>query len=219
MAKRIPAFEAVPTRELRALDAADLPPGTVALAKFLLGKVLVRDGVDGRLTGRIVETEAYPPGDEACHARSGRTARNASLFLAHGHVYVYRAYGISMMLNISSEAEGNGAGVLIRAVEPLAGIDVMRRRRGIDDIYRLTKGPGCLAQAFDIDLKLDGAPYAAGNALWLADDGCGTPKIGRSVRIGITRNAEKPWRFFIRGNRWVSGPAKLNNGPKLNNGK
>jgi DNA-3-methyladenine glycosylase len=189
------------------------------LAKFLLGKVLVRDGVDGRLTGRIVETEAYPPGDEACHARSGRTARNASLFLAHGHVYVYRAYGISMMLNISSEAEGNGAGVLIRAVEPLAGIDVMRRRRGIDDIYRLTKGPGCLAQAFDIDLKLDGAPYAAGNALWLADDGCGTPKIGRSVRIGITRNAEKPWRFFIRGNRWVSGPAKLNNGPKLNNGK
>jgi DNA-3-methyladenine glycosylase len=140
MAKRLPAFEAVPTRELRALDAADLPPGTVALAKFLLGKVLVHDGDDGRITGRIVETEAYPPGDEACHARSGRTARNASLFLAHGHVYVYRAYGISMMLNISSEAEGNGAGVLIRAVEPLTGIDVMRRRRGIDDIYRLT-GP------------------------------------------------------------------------------
>jgi DNA-3-methyladenine glycosylase len=213
MAKRISVFEAVPTRELRALDAADLPPGTVALAKFLLGKVLVRDGVDGRLTGRIVETEAYPPGDEACHARSGRTVRNASLFLAHGHVYVYRAYGISMMLNISSEAEGNGAGVLIRAVEPLSGIDVMRRRRGIDDIYRLTSGPGRLTQAFGIDLSLDGAPYAAGNALWLADDGSGTPKIGRSVRIGITRNAEKPWRFFIRGNRWVSGPARLNAGP------
>ena len=212
MAKRLPAFEAVPTRELRALDAADLPPGTVALAKFLLGKVLVHDGDDGRITGRIVETEAYPPGDEACHARSGRTARNASLFLAHGHVYVYRAYGISMMLNISSEAEGNGAGVLIRAVEPLTGIEVMRRRRGIDDVYRLTKGPGCLAQAFGIDLMLDGAPYAPGKALWLADDGCGTPKIGRSVRIGITRNAQKPWRFFIPGNRWVSGPAKLNSG-------
>lgn len=212
MAKRVPACEAMPTRELRALDAADLPPGTVALAKFLLGKVLVRDGIDGRLTGRIVETEAYPPGDDACHARSGRTARNASLFLAHGHVYVYRAYGISMMLNISSEAEGNGAGVLIRAVEPLTGIEVMRRRRGIDDICRLTKGPGCLAQAFGIDLKLDGAPYAPGKVLWLADDGSGTPKIGRSVRIGITRNAEKPWRFFIRGNRWVSGPAKLKNG-------
>ena len=195
MAKRIPACETVPTRELRALDAADLPPGTEALAKFLLGKVLVRDGVDGRLTGRIVETEAYPPGDDACHARSGRTARNASLFLAHGHVYVYRAYGISMMLNISSEEAGNGAGVLIRAVEPLSGIDVMRRRRGFDDIYSLTKGPGRLTQAFDIDLKLDGTPYAAGNALWLGDDGSGTPKIGRSVRIGITRNAEMPWRF------------------------
>jgi DNA-3-methyladenine glycosylase len=212
MAKRISAFEAVPQRQLRPLAPEDLPSGTVAMAKYLLGKVLVRDGAYERLTGRIVETEAYPPGDAACHARSGRTARNASLFLAHGHVYVYRAYGISMMLNISSEAEGNGAGVLIRAVEPLTGIEVMRRRRGIDDIYRLTKGPGCLAQAFDIDLKLDGAPYAPGNALWLADDGCGTPKIGRSTRIGITRNAVKPWRFFIRGNRWVSGPAKLNSG-------
>ena len=212
MAKRVPAFEAMPMRKLRALDAADLPPGTVALAKYLLGKVLVRDGIDGRLTGRIVETEAYPPGDDAGHARSGHTARNASLFLARGHVYVYRAYGISMMLNISSEEAGNGAGVLIRAVEPLSGIDVMRRRRGIEDVYRLTSGPGRLTQAFDIDLKLDGTPYAAGNALWLGDDGSGTPKIGRSVRIGITRNAEKPWRFFIRGNRWVSGPAKLNNG-------
>ena len=214
MAKRISAFETVPQRQLRPLTAVDLPPGTVALAKFLLGKVLVRDGADGRLTGRIVETEAYPPGDEACHARSGRTARNASLFLAHGHVYVYRAYGISMMLNISSEPEDNGAGVLIRAVEPLSGIDVMRSRRGIEDVYRLTSGPGRLTQAFGIDLKLDGTPYAVGNALWLADDGSGTPKIGRSVRIGITRNAEKPWRFFIRGNCWVSGPAKLNNGPQ-----
>jgi DNA-3-methyladenine glycosylase len=198
--------------ELRPLVPADLPPGTVALAKFLLGKVLVRDGADGRLTGRIVETEAYPPGDEAGHARSGRTARNASLYLARGHVYVYRAYGISMMLNISSEEADNGAGVLIRAVEPLTGIDVMRRRRGIEDVYRLTSGPGRLTQAFGIDLKLDGAPYAAGNALWLADDGSGTPKIRRSVRIGITRNAQKPWRYFIRGNRWVSGPAKLTNG-------
>lgn len=219
MAQRLTAFEAVPTRQLRALRTADLPQQTIALARYLLGKVLVRDGVDGRLTGRIVETEAYPPGDDAGHARSGRTARNASLYLARGHVYVYRAYGISMMLNISSEEAGNGAGVLIRAVEPLSGIDVMRRRRGIDDIYRLTSGPGRLTQAFGIDLSLDGAPYAAGNALWLADDAFGTAKIGRSVRIGITRNAERPWRFFIRGNRWVSGPAKLNSGSKLNNGR
>jgi DNA-3-methyladenine glycosylase len=199
--------------ELRALGDAELPTATVALAKFLIGKVLVRDGGDGRVSGRIVETEAYPPGDEACHARSGRTRRNASLFLHTGHVYVYRAYGISMMLNISSEVAGVGAGVLIRAAEPIAGIDVMRQRRGLDDVYRLTRGPGCLAQAFGVDLGLDGIPYAAGNALWLADDGAPPPRLGSSVRIGITRNADRPWRYFVRGNRWVSGPARLNAQP------
>jgi DNA-3-methyladenine glycosylase len=199
--------------ELRALSAGELPTVTIALAKFLLGKILVRDDEPGRVCGRIVETEAYPPGDEACHARSGRTRRNASLFLHAGHVYVYRAYGISMMLNISSEVEGVGAGVLIRAVEPITGIDIMRRRRGIDDVYRLTRGPGCLAQAFAIDPTLDGAAYARGNALWLADDGAPAPKIGSSVRIGITRNADRRWRYFVRGNRWVSGPARLNAGP------
>jgi len=187
-----------------------LPHGTIALAKFLLGKILVRDGPDGRQTGRIVETEAYPPGDEAGHARSGRTARNASLFLGRGHVYVYRAYGISMMLNISSEREGVGAGVLIRALEPLTGLEEMRQRRGLEDIYRLTKGPGCLTQAMAIDLSLDGTLYEAGSALWLGDDSFVTPAIGRSVRIGITRNADPPWRFFVRGNRWVSGPGRLN---------
>ena len=197
---------------LRALGEGELPTATVALAKFLLGTILVRDGGGGRVCGRIVETEAYPPGDDACHARSGRTRRNASLFLQAGHVYVYRAYGISMMLNISSETDGVGAGVLIRAVEPIAGIDIMRQRRGIDDVYRLTKGPGCLAQAFDINLSLDGSAYAAGNALWLADDAASAPRIGSSVRIGITRNADRPWRYFVRGNRWVSGPARLNAG-------
>ena len=87
-----------------------------------------------------------------------------------GHVYVYRAYGISMMLNISSEVEGVGAGVLIRAAEPIAGIDIMRRRRGLDDVYRLTRGPGRLRQAFAIDPSLDGTTYTRGNPLWLADD-------------------------------------------------
>ncbi len=196
--------------QLRALSARELPNATVPLARFLLGKVLVRDGDGQRLTGRIVETEAYPPGDDAGHARSGRTARNGSLFLAVGHVYVYRAYGISMMLNISSEEAGVGAGVLIRAAEPLTGIEAMRRRRGVEDIHRLTKGPGCLTQAFGIDLSLDGTLYGAGQPLWLADGGFSVPRIGRSVRIGITRNPDKLWRFFVRGNRWVSGPVRLN---------
>ncbi len=199
--------------ELRALDPGELPTATIALAKFLLGKILVRDGAPGRVAGRIVETEAYPPGDAACHARSGRTPRNASLFLPTGHVYVYRAYGISLMLNIASEVEGIGAGVLIRAVEPIDGIDIMRRRRGIEDVYRLTRGPGCLAQAFGIDPALDGTIYAPGNALWLADDGAPAARIGSSVRIGITRNADRRWRYFVRGNRWVSGPARLNAEP------
>lgn len=195
---------------LRPLGRNDLPTGTIALARFLIGKVLVREDESGLLTGRIVETEAYPPGDEACHARSGRTKRNASLFLSHGHVYVYRAYGVSLMLNISSEEEGIGAGVLIRAVEPLVGIDIMRRRRGVEDVRRLARGPGCLAQAFGIDFHLDGQHYDTGREIWLADDGMKPPKIGRSTRIGLTRNADKPWRFFVRGSRFVSGPAKLN---------
>jgi DNA-3-methyladenine glycosylase len=213
MAKRALSIDPPAAGQLRALGSDDLPHDTLALAKFLIGKILVRDSDDGRLSGRIVETEAYPPGDPACHARSGRTARNASLFLARGHVYVYRAYGISLMLNISSEREGVGAGVLIRAAEPLTGIAVMQRRRGLEDIYRLTKGPGCLAQAFGIDESLDGIAYGAGSAIWLADDGFNVARMGRSVRIGITRNADKPWRLFERGNRWVSGSARLNNAP------
>jgi len=195
---------------LRALAHDELPLATIALAKFLIGKVLVRDTADGPLTGRIVETEAYPPGDEACHARSGRTQRNASLFLQRGHVYVYRAYGTAMMLNISSEAEGTGAGVLIRAAEPLTGIAAMRARRGIEDVRRLARGPGCLAQAFDIGFALDGKLYAPNSGIWLADDGQEGGAIASSTRIGITRNAEQPWRYFVRSSPWVSGPAWLN---------
>lgn len=196
--------------ELRPLGRHELPSDTIALAKFLIGKVLVREEGSGLLTGRIVETEAYPPGDEAGHHRSGPTKRNASLFLDHGYIYVYRAYGTAMMLNISSEAGGIGGGVLIRAAEPLTGIEIMRQRRGVDDVRLLARGPGRLAQAFDINFSLDGLAYGAGHGLWLADDGSKTPRIARSVRIGITRNAAKPWRYFVRGSRFVSGPAKLN---------
>lgn len=198
------------TVELRPIGRRELPCDTIALAKFLIGKVLVREEGTGLLTGRIVETEAYPPGDEAGHHRSGRTTRNSSLFLDHGHIYVYRAYGTAMMLNISSEGEGIGGGVLIRAAEPLTGVEIMQQRRGVDDIRQLARGPGRLAQAFDINFSLDGLAYDVGHGLWLADDGSKTPRIARSVRIGITRNADKPWRYFVRGSRFVSGPAKLN---------
>jgi DNA-3-methyladenine glycosylase len=198
--------------KLRPLKRDELPCETLALSKFLIGKVLVREEPGGLLTGRIVETEAYPPGDEAGHHRSGLTKRNASLFRQCGHVYVYRAYGTAMMLNMSSEADGIGGGVLIRAAEPLDGIDVMRQRRGVEDIRLLARGPGRLAQAFDIDFSLDGRVYGVGQGLYIADDGTKTPRVVRSIRIGITRNADKPWRYFVRGSRFVSGPAWLNEG-------
>jgi DNA-3-methyladenine glycosylase len=198
--------------KLRPLGRNELPCETLALANFLIGKVLVREEPGAVLAGRIVETEAYPPGDEAGHHRSGLTKRNASLFRQCGHVYVYRAYGTAMMLNMSSEADGIGGGVLIRAAEPLGGIDVMRLRRGVEDIRLLAKGPGRLAQAFDIDFSLDGRVYGVGQGLYIADDGTKLPRVARSIRIGITRNADKPWRYFVRGNRFVSGPAWLNEG-------
>lgn len=201
----------LPIADYAPLARADLPSATIPLARFLIGKLLVRRCGEGLRVGRIVETEAYPPGDDACHARNGRTARNASLFLPHGHIYVYRAYGTSMMLNISSEAEGIGAGVLVRAAEPLVGLELMRARRGLDDARRLTRGPGCLAQSFDIDFSLDGAVYAPPNGLWLSsDDAQVDTAIVASPRIGITRNADAPWRFFVPANPWVSGAAKLN---------
>ena len=107
----------------------DLPARTLTLAPFLVGKLLVHASPQGVAGGRIVETEAYPPGDAAGHGFRGLTRSNAPLFLAHGHVYVYRAYGSAWMLNFSSEAAGTGAGVLIRALEPLVGLDLMRARR------------------------------------------------------------------------------------------
>src|SRR5580698_6088868 len=111
---------------LRRLSRADLPIDTVELARYLVGKVIVHDIPSGRLSGRIVETEAYPEGDPAGHAFRGETPRNASLFLGRGHAYVYFVYGSAFMLNVTSEARGVGGGVLLRALEPLQGIDLMQ---------------------------------------------------------------------------------------------
>src|SRR6202050_2307339 len=139
--------EAIPLGRLRRLRRTELPVDTVELARYLIGKVAVHDTDDGRLSGRIVETEAYPVGDSAGHAFRGETRRNATLFLGHGHAYVYFAYGSSFMLNVTSEAVGVGAGVLLRALEPLEGIDLMRRLRGGAALLGLAQGPGRLAPA------------------------------------------------------------------------
>jgi DNA-3-methyladenine glycosylase len=192
------------------LARSELPLDTVEHARYLIGKVVVRATPEGVLSGRIVETEAYPPGDAAGHAYRGETARNHALFLCPGHAYVYLAYGVSYMLNVSSEAAGVGAGVLIRALEPFEGIATMQRNRGVQNLRDLARGPGRLAAACDIDRRLDGADLCHVGPLWIARDGREAPEIGKSTRIGLSREADRLLRFYVRGNRFVSGPKALN---------
>jgi DNA-3-methyladenine glycosylase len=189
---------------------AELPVDTVSLARTLIGKLLVRKLPEGVVSGRIVETEAYVIGDAAGHAYRGMTPRNRSLFLERGHAYVYLAYGISYMLNVSSETPGIGAGVLIRALEPREGVRVMQRNRGIERLRDLARGPGRLAQALRIDRGLDGLDLCRKGPLWLARDDHEPGEIGQSVRIGITREADRRLRFYLRDSPFVSGPKSLN---------
>src|SRR5579862_2210599 len=134
-------------RRIRRLRWQELPPDTIKLARYLIGKTLVLDLPQGRLSGRIVETEAYTVGDAAGHAFTGETPGRRSLFLRRGHAYVYFTYGSSFMMNVSSETPGVGAGVLLRALEPLEGIPFMEQRRGTQRLLDLARGPGRLAQA------------------------------------------------------------------------
>jgi len=193
---------------LRRLRRSELPGDTVALARWLLGKRVVRELHGQRLSGRIVETEAYPVGDAAGHAFRGETPRNRSLFLRRGHAYVYFVYGSCFLLNVSSEGAGVGAGVLLRALEPLEGLPRMQRLRGTRRAFDLARGPGRLAEALAVDLRQDGLDLCARGPLWLAD-GDGASAIGESVRIGITRDADRVLRFYERENRHVSGPLRL----------
>jgi DNA-3-methyladenine glycosylase len=194
----------------RRLTRSELPLDTAALARGLIGKMLIRETSEGLVSGRIVETEAYPVADPAGHAYRGLTPRNRSLFLCRGHAYVYFIYGTSYMLNVASEASGVGAGVLIRALEPVDGIAIMQRNRGVQNVRELMRGPGRLALALQIDLRLDGVDLCSDGPLWLACDGQGPADIGTSVRIGLSRAADRLLRYYARGNRFVSGPAALN---------
>jgi DNA-3-methyladenine glycosylase len=192
------------------LDRAELPVDTAHLARFLIGKMLVRILAEGVAGGRIVETEAYSIGDPAGHAYRGITPRNRALFLERGHAYVYLAYGSSFMLNVSSETAGVGAGVLIRAIEPTDGIRIMERNRGIERVRDLARGPGRLSAALEIDRRLDGIDLCQSGPLWLGSDGQAPDEIGQGKRIGITRAADSSLRFYVPGNRFVSGPRALN---------
>lgn len=194
----------------RPLARSELPDDTAALARYLIGKLVVRELPEGVASGRIAETEAYVVGDAAGHGYRGLTPRNRSLFLERGHAYVYLAYGISYMLNVSSEMPGIGTGVLIRALEPLEGIEVMRLNRGIDRLRDLARGPGRLAAALRIDRSLDGLDLCREGPLWLARDDDEPGEIGQSTRIGISKDAGRLLRFYVRGSAFVSGPNSLN---------
>jgi DNA-3-methyladenine glycosylase len=194
----------------RRLRRVELPQDTATLARFLIGKTLVREHPSGRMSGRIVETEAYVVGDAAAHAFRGLTARNRSLFLERGHAYVYFVYGCWYALNVSGETAGIGAGVLLRAIEPLEGIALMQRRRGGARHVDLARGPGRLATALDIDRRQDGLDLCAPGPLWLGAAVRPPGRIGRSTRIGISRETERKLRFFERDNAYVSGSHRAN---------
>ena len=191
---------------IRRLRRSELPSDTVMLARFLVGKVVVHDLPAGRLSGRIVETEAYPPGDPAGHHFRGPTPRIRSMYLAHGHAYIFFNYGAHFMLNVVSEPEKTAAAILIRALEPLEGLEIMQRNRKTTRLLDLTRGPGRLAAAFQIDRRHDGLDLCAPGSLWLGETGHPNGPIGKTVRIGITRAADQLLRFYERGNPFVSGP-------------
>ena len=195
--------------EIRRLRRSELPANTLKLARYLIGKTLVHDSPDGRMSGRIVETEAYPVGDAAGHAFGGETPSRRSLFLERGRCYVYFTYGSCFMVNVSSEKASVGAGVLLRALEPLEGIPLMERHRGTQRLADLTRGPGRLAKAIDVNKRFDGVDLCEEGALWLGAAMKRTGKIGISIRVGITREVHQLYRFYERGNPFVSGLKRL----------
>jgi len=194
----------------RPLKRADLSVDTVELARFLIGKTLVRELRGKPLAGRIVETEAYPVGDAAGHAWRGCTRANRSLFLERGLAYMYFIYGSCWCLNVTSEIPGIGGGVLLRAIEPIEGIAQMKRARKVERDVDIARGPGRLAQAMRLDGKFDGVDLCDGaNALWLGEALRPVGKIGVSTRIGLSRQAHRRLRFYERGNAFVSGSLAL----------
>jgi DNA-3-methyladenine glycosylase len=168
------------------------------VAEELIGATFLVDGVGGK----IVELEAYHHEDPAAHGYSGRTARNASMFGPPGHAYVYRSYGIHWCVNFVCEAEEIADAVLIRALEPTHGLDVMRRRRRLDDERLLCAGPGRLCQALAISHRHDGLPLD--RPPFRLEERTEKPQLLRGPRIGITRATDLPWRYGVAGSRYLS---------------
>jgi DNA-3-methyladenine glycosylase len=182
------------------------------VARELLGKVLVRGSGKLRLAARIVEVEAYlGASDPASHSFAGKTARNAVLFGPPGHAYVYFIYGTHYCLNVSCERDGKAGGVLFRALEPLEGMEAMARARELElhvprDLIRLTSGPGRMAEAFGITRERDNGCdlTSPASGLWIGDDGFRAGKIQATPRIGLSKAVDRPLRYILAGNVFVS---------------
>jgi DNA-3-methyladenine glycosylase len=168
------------------------------VAPDLVGAILLVNGVGGM----IVEVEAYDHEDPAAHGYRGRTARNATMFGPPGHAYVYRSYGIHWCLNFVCEHEGRASAVLVRALEPTDGLELMRARRGLDDVRLLCAGPGRLCQALSVSREHDGLPLDRPPFRLEAREG--DLPVSAAPRVGITRAADLPWRYAATGSRYLS---------------
>ncbi len=178
---------------------------TPKVARALLGCQLVRimDGV--RVSGKIVETEAYRgAGDPASHAYRGRTSRNAVMFGEAGHAYLYFSYGFHWCLNLTTEPSGRAGAVLIRAIEPVEGVERMMMNRQVESYAHVADGPGKLTRALGIDGRLNGEDLVTSGRLFV-EEGKKARGIGVGPRVGITRGTEYLWRFFVKESRFVSG--------------
>ena len=188
----------------------------LAVARAVLGRLLVHAGADGLAAGWIVEVEAYRGAlDPASHAHRGRTARNATMFGPPGHAYVYFTYGMHHCVNLVAEREGRAAAILVRALEPYAGLDLMRSRRGDVPVERFARGPGCVTEALGLGRRHDGCDLTLG-PLWVSDRPArrGGRRVITGPRLGVRHATSRPWRFHLEGHPCVSGPRRANPPPR-----
>jgi DNA-3-methyladenine glycosylase len=176
-----------------------------AVARDLLGHLLLRRLPEGFVAGRIVECEAYEEGDPASHSFRGLTERTAVMFGPPGHLYVYFTYGMHFCMNLVTGGDGEGSAVLLRAVEPTEGVEIMQRRRGVSNVRILCAGPGRLTQAYGITRADNGMDLVSGGDLFVVDgETIADRGIGVGRRIGISVATEKPWRFYVIDSPFVS---------------
>jgi len=191
---------------------------TVTVARKLLGHVLVHETAEGVTSGRIVETEAYLRDDPACHASRGKTPRTTVMFGPPGHAYIYFIYGMYYCFNVVTAPEGVGEAVLVRALEPVEGIELMQKRRRTHEMKNLCSGPGKLVLALGITPKQNGAALYEGALRLAAPKNSERPsddEIITTPRIGINVAAEAPLRFYLKGNKYASRPCRLSTAETL----